>query len=87
MQELPLFCRLVYRQHLDFKLTLAEGDLYNVADLDLVARLDLTAVYAHALGIAGVVGNASALYKPRNLKVFIKSHDLISFSMAKFPQY
>ena len=37
---------------------------FHVADLHLIACFDLPPVYAHALGVAGIVGNASALYEP-----------------------
>ena len=59
-----LFCCLAHRQHLDPEPSLSKSDLDHVADLHLIACFDLPPVYADALAVAGVIGNASALYEP-----------------------
>lgn len=62
-----LFRRFVHGEHLDLQAALAEGDLDDIADLDLVAGLDLTAVYRNTLTVAGLISHRSALNKPGHL--------------------
>ena len=70
---------LVYLGYFNLKRALAEGDLNNIANLNLIAGLDLTAVDAYALSVAGLVCHSAALYKAGNLQILVNSHLILLF--------
>lgn len=53
----------VYLRDLHLQAAGAEGDLYDIAHLHLIARLYLPAVNAYALLVAGLVCNGAPLYQ------------------------
>ena len=60
----------------DTKSSLAEGDLNDIALLDGIRSLDLSAIDADMLTVAGIVGNGAALDDARNLQKLIDSHKI-----------
>ena len=62
------------RQNLDLYGACSNGDLDNVANLNLIGCLGLSAVYDHSLSVAGLVGHCAALDEAGHLEIFIKPH-------------
>ena len=61
----------------------AHRDLDAVTNLDIVAGLDHSAVYADAAIVAGFVGNGAALDEPGDLQKFVQAHGLLGDAVLK----
>ena len=55
-----------------------EGNFDYIADLDVIGCAGGLATDRNTSAVAGFVGDGAALYKARNLEIFIQSHNISS---------